>query len=176
MERIGQALSIKWNNVCLCYAETEAFKNFLHLFLNLHEIDEIIYLLLKTQLPEYKLFFLITNHLTMGLSESSLYTALLTVCVCVCVCVCSVRIVAYQAPLSMEFSKQEYWSGLPFSSPRHLPDPAIEPASSALAGDFFTTPIPAKPFFSRCRQTTIALYSTQMFMSGFYTFHKNPVR
>ena len=58
MGRIDQGLSIKWNRVCLCYAETEAFKNFLHfLFLNLHEIDEMIYLLLKTQLPEYKLVF-----------------------------------------------------------------------------------------------------------------------
>ena len=57
MERIGQALSIRRNNVCLCYAEIEDFKTFLHLFLNLHEIDEMIYLLLKTQLPEYKLFF-----------------------------------------------------------------------------------------------------------------------
>lgn len=55
---IGQGLSIKWNRVCLCYAETEDFKNFLHfLFLNLHEIDEMIYLVLKTQLPEYKLVF-----------------------------------------------------------------------------------------------------------------------
>ena len=80
MGRVGQTLSIRWNSVCLCYAGTEDFKNFLHfLFLNLHEIDEMIYLLLKTQLSEYKLVFLITNHLTMGLSESSLYTALPTV-------------------------------------------------------------------------------------------------
>ena len=34
---------------------------------------------------------------------------------------------AYQAPQSMEFSRQEYWSGLPFPSPRDLPDPGIEP-------------------------------------------------
>ena len=40
--------------------------------------------------------------------------------------------VAYQAPLSMGFSKQEYWSGLPFPSPRDLPDPGIEPRSPAL--------------------------------------------
>ena len=40
--------------------------------------------------------------------------------------------VAYQAPLSMEFSRQEYWSGLPFPSPRDLPDPGIEPGSPAL--------------------------------------------
>ena len=36
---------------------------------------------------------------------------------------------AYHAPLSMEFSRQEYWSGLPFPSPEDLPDPGIEPRS-----------------------------------------------
>ena len=40
--------------------------------------------------------------------------------------------VAYQAPLSMEFSRQEYWSGLPFPSPGDLPDQGIEPESPAL--------------------------------------------
>ena len=40
--------------------------------------------------------------------------------------------VAYQAPPSMEFSRQEYWSGLPFPSPRDLPDPGIKPRSPAL--------------------------------------------
>ena len=49
--------------------------------------------------------------------------------------------VACQAPLSMEFSRQEYWSGLPFPPPEDLPDPGIEPVSPALAGGFFT----AKP-------------------------------
>ena len=40
--------------------------------------------------------------------------------------------VACQAPLSMEFSRQEYWNGLPFPFPGDLPDPGIEPASPAL--------------------------------------------
>ena len=40
--------------------------------------------------------------------------------------------VAYQAPLSMEFSRQEYLSGLPFSTPGDLPDPGIEPTSLSL--------------------------------------------
>ena len=39
------------------------------------------------------------------------------------------------APLSMEFSRQEYWSGLPFPSPGHLPDPGIEPGSPTLQAD-----------------------------------------
>ena len=50
--------------------------------------------------------------------------------------------VAHQAPLSMEFPRQEYLSGLPFPSPGDLPDPGIKPASPvypALAGGFFTT-------------------------------------
>ena len=49
--------------------------------------------------------------------------------------------VAHQAPLSMGFSRQEYWSGVPFLTPGDLPDSGIEPASlvsPALAGGFFT--------------------------------------
>ena len=46
--------------------------------------------------------------------------------------------VAYQAPLFMGFSRQEYWNGLPFPSARDLYDPGIEPASPELAGSFFT--------------------------------------
>ena len=45
----------------------------------------------------------------------------------------------------MGFSRQEYWSGLPFSSPGDLPNLAIEPTSPALAGGFFTTEPPGKP-------------------------------
>ena len=49
--------------------------------------------------------------------------------------------VAHQAPLSMEFSRQEYWSGLPRPPPGDLPDPGMEHASvSALAGGPFTVP------------------------------------
>ena len=53
--------------------------------------------------------------------------------------------VACQAPLSMRFPRQEYWSGLSFPSPGDLPDPGIEPMSLALAGEFFTTEPPGKP-------------------------------
>ena len=54
--------------------------------------------------------------------------------------------VAYQVPLSMGFSRQEYWSGVLFSSPEDLPDPGIKPASHALAGRFFATEPPGKPY------------------------------
>ena len=56
--------------------------------------------------------------------------------------------IACQAPLSMEFSRQEYWSGLPFPSPGDLPNPGIEPkslVSPALVDDLFTTASPGKP-------------------------------
>ena len=43
---------------------------------------------------------------------------------------------AHQTPLSMEFSRQESWSGLPFPSPRDLPDPGIKPRSPALLADY----------------------------------------
>ena len=49
--------------------------------------------------------------------------------------------VAHQASLSMEFSRQEYWSRVSFPTPGDLPDPGIEPASTTLAGRFFTTSI-----------------------------------
>ena len=52
--------------------------------------------------------------------------------------------VAFQARLSIEFSRQGYWSGLSFPSPGDLPDPESEPRSPALAGRFFTTEPPEK--------------------------------
>ena len=53
--------------------------------------------------------------------------------------------VARQAPLSMKFSRQEYWNGLPFPSPGDVPDPGIEPVSPGLAGRFFTIEPSGKP-------------------------------
>ena len=53
--------------------------------------------------------------------------------------------VAHQAPLSIGFSRQEYWSGLRFPSPGDPPDPGIEPGSSALETDALTSEPPGKP-------------------------------
>ena len=53
--------------------------------------------------------------------------------------------VTLQAALSMGFPRQECWSGLPFPSPEDLPDSGTEPASSALAGRFFTTELLGTP-------------------------------
>ena len=68
-----------------------------------------------------------------------------------CLTLCDPWTVACQAPLSMEFSRQEYWSRLPFPTPGDWPDPGIKPmslVSPALAGRFFfffTTVPPEKP-------------------------------
>ena len=53
--------------------------------------------------------------------------------------------VARQAPLSMGFSRQEYWSGLPFPSPGDLPNPGIEPGCPALQADSLPTELRGKP-------------------------------
>ena len=55
--------------------------------------------------------------------------------------------VALQSPLSMGFSRQEYWSGLPFPSPGDLPDRGIEPRSPALQAEALTSEPPGKPDF-----------------------------
>ena len=63
--------------------------------------------------------------------------------------------VAYQASPSMGFSRQEYWSGLPFPSPGDLPDPGIEPRSPTLEADALTSEPPGKP-----NETETGLYRT----------------
>ena len=52
--------------------------------------------------------------------------------------------VAHQVPLSMRFSRQGYWSGLPFPSPGDLPNPGIEPGSPALQADSLLTELQGK--------------------------------
>ena len=52
--------------------------------------------------------------------------------------------VAHQAPLSTEFSRQEYWSEVPFPAPGDLPDPGIEPGSPALQANSLLSELPGK--------------------------------
>ena len=72
---------------------------------------------------------------------------------CVCAMLSHVRLfvtlwrVAYKAPLSLGFPRQEYWSGFSFSSPGDLPNPGMEPVSPALAGGFFTAEPPEMPIY-----------------------------
>ena len=74
------------------------------------------------------------------------------ICVCVlvtqsCLILCDpVNCVAHQAALSMDFSRKEYWSGLPCPSPGDLPDSRIEPGSPALQVDSLLSKLPGKPF------------------------------
>ena len=68
----------------------------------------------------------------------------------------------YQVPLSMEFSSQEYWSGLPFSTPGDLPDPGIELlslVSPELAGGFFMAAPPEKPIYNNTDRNNYLLNS-----------------
>ena len=55
---------------------------------------------------------------------------------------------AHQAPLSLGFSRQKYWSELPFPSPGDLPDPGIKPGSPTFQADALTSEPPGKPFKS----------------------------
>ena len=89
--------------------------------------------------------------------QGSLYMRV-CVCVCVCVYVCVCESVSHSVMFNSlcptdysclrysvhGFSRQEYWTGYPFLSPRDLPDPEIEPVSPALASRFFTTAPPGK--------------------------------
>ena len=73
---------------------------------------------------------------------------------CLCVFSCAQLLmtpwsVACQAPMPMEFSMQEYWSGLPFPSPGDLPNPGIEPRSPALQAGALTSEPPGKPYIIR---------------------------
>ena len=62
--------------------------------------------------------------------------------------------VAYEALPSMGFSRQEYWSGLPFPSPGDLPNPGTEPRSPALQADASPSELPRKP---KCKQVARAI-------------------
>ena len=67
---------------------------------------------------------------------------------------------AYQAPQSVEFFRQEYWSGLPFPSPGDLPNPGIEPGSPALQADALPSEPPRNPI--SIRECYYMLYYTQI--------------
>ena len=66
--------------------------------------------------------------------------------------------VAYQAPPSMGFSRQEYWSGLPFPSPGDLSNPGIEPGYPAFQADALTSEPPGKPPISKADYYKNSIY------------------
>ena len=102
---------------------------------------------------------------------------------CMCACMLS-RIwlfatpwtVAHQAPLSMEFSRQAYRSGLQFPTPGDLPSPGIRPMSPALAGRFSTTELPGKPmldahtFINVMSSFTLKIFYFMHLLNNYYDF------
>ena len=100
---------------------------------------------------------------------------------CVLSCFSPVRLfatpwtVARQAPLSVKFSRQEYWSGLPFPSTRDLPNPGIEPRSPALQADSLPSELPGKPR-DQTRIFYVSCISRRVFFitSATWETHSNP--
>ena len=84
-----------------------------------------------------------------------------------CLTLCDPWTVAHQAPLSMGFSRQEYWSGLPFPSPGDLPDPGIEFRSPTLQADALTSAPPGKPLNTRIQSLRKPTIETQNFRSKY---------
>ena len=85
--------------------------------------------------------------------------------------------VACQTPLSMEFSSQECWSGLPFPPSRDLPNPGIRPkslVSPALASGFFTTVPPGKPFRVETESESHSVMSNSLRPHGPYSPWNSP--
>ena len=87
-----------------------------------------------------------------------------------CPTLCNTWTVACQVPLSVGFPRQDYWSGVPFPTPEHLPDPEIEPMFPALAGRFFTNGTPGKyswetPKFKSVYPTFIKIILFRLFLS-----------
>ena len=97
-----------------------------------------------------------------------------------CVCECSdvsdsvaPWTVAHQAPLSLGFSRQDYWSGLPFPPPGGLPDPGIGPTSlvsPALASGFFTTLLPGIHNISQGSMTNQSIFPAEPQISSIAGF------
>ena len=77
--------------------------------------------------------------------------------------------VAYQFPQSMEFSRQEYWSGLPFPSPGDLPNPGIKPRSSTLQADCLPSELPEKPLV-RIKNARPIFFLSLQFSTQWYVY------
>ena len=84
-----------------------------------------------------------------------------------CPTLCDPWTEAHQAPPSLGFSRQEYWSGLPFPSPGDLPNPGIEPRSPTLQADALTSAPPGKPLNTRIQSLRKPPIETQNFRSKY---------
>ena len=124
-------------------------------------LDFKLYTVTRETIPNYRAYFFLWSSMVelflIGSRGSSEDARTINSCVLnhfshVCLFV-TPWTVACQASLSMGFSRQEYWGGLPCSPPGDLPDPGIETVSlksPALAGGFFTTELPGKPIDRTC--------------------------
>ena len=133
---IVQAMRIVWFitcmflEICLWASWSEFYKCWETV------LSTIFHLLFFSQKPDTKVLF-ISKAIIVGKVKVKSF--------------CRVRLfvtpwtVAYQAPPSMGFSRQKYWSGLTFSSPGDLPDPGIEPRSPTFQADTLTSEPPGKP-------------------------------
>ena len=129
------------------------------------------------------LFWSIDRH--MSLHHHSTVLAMIALCLCADVCVCSVAsdsltpwTIACQAPLSIEFSRQEYWSMLLFLTPGELPDPGVQPTSllsPALAGRFFNTSMTCDSFMLTCVLSCVWLNCVWLFASIWTEAHQAPL-
>ena len=112
---------------------------------------------------------------------SPLNNIIVAVYVCVltqsCPTLWTPRTPTHQTPLSMKFSRQEYWTGLPFPTPGDLPDPGMEPLSlmsPALASRFFTTAPPGKPQYHNYF-TSFTPYNLTLHCISYSPFHRNRI-
>ena len=120
------------------------------------------------RLPSFSIMFLrfmfiSILHCFLWLNNVQLYE-----CVCALSCVqlfAAPWIVACQAPLSTGFSRQEYWSRVPFPSPRNLSNPGIKPGSPALQADSLPAEPPGK--LKQCIRVLISPYPHQHFFPVF---------
>ena len=80
--------------------------------------------------------------------------------------------VTYKAPLSMEFSRQKYWSGLPFPSPGDLPDPGIKPGSPTLQTDTLLFEPPGKPNIFNHKSLHVSIIISLKFLGEEFLLQK----
>ena len=133
----------KWNSHFYICGNINNNKNTIQHLLNATMFQELCYSFILSQL-------IFTMVVVYSLSRVCLFVTPWTI--------------ALQAPLSMGFPRQEYWSSLPFPSPGDLPDPGIEPRSPALQADSLLTEPPGKPnIYNKAMQlvTVISILQTK---------------
>ena len=127
----------KWNSHFYICGNINNNKNTIQHLLNATMFQELCYSFILSQL-------IFTMVVVYSLSRVCLFVTPWTI--------------ALQAPLSMGFPRQEYWSSLPFPSPGDLPDPGIEPRSPALQADSLPTELTEKPHRGNRQVHVLPLY------------------